>query len=123
VLKKHDFSNEWNPKVHVRYRDNERIFIQAFWYEALIESAKKRNQAFFSVLFGTKKIYLAGFNFCIQTEEPFWTKEFFHASLNFGKIVEANLDAFPYRSHEHERNQRTTEAHTRSCGNGCPCGW
>jgi hypothetical protein len=68
VLKKHDFNNEWNPNVHVRYRDNERIFIQAFWYETLIESAKKRNQAFFSVLFGTEKSYLAGFNFCIQTE-------------------------------------------------------
>lgn len=50
VLKKHDFKNDWNPKIYVRYRDNERIFIQAFGYETLIELAKKRNQAFFSVL-------------------------------------------------------------------------
>lgn len=52
VLKKHDFKNDWNPKVYVRYRDNERILIQVFGYETLIENAKKRNQAFFSVLLG-----------------------------------------------------------------------
>lgn len=50
VLKRHDFKNDWNPKIYVRYRDNEHIFIQAFGYETLIEMAKKRNQAFFSVL-------------------------------------------------------------------------
>ncbi|KAB7739145.1 hypothetical protein F2P47_14140 [Parvibaculum sedimenti] len=52
VLKSHDFRNDWNPKIYVRYRDNEQIFIQAFGYDTLIENAKKRNQAFFSVLFG-----------------------------------------------------------------------
>jgi hypothetical protein len=52
VLKRHDFRNDWNPKIYVRYRDNEQIFIQAFGYETLIEMAKKRNQAFFSVLLG-----------------------------------------------------------------------
>ena len=52
VLKQHDFRNDWNPKMFIRYRDNEQIFIQAFGYETLIEMAKKRNQAFFSVLLG-----------------------------------------------------------------------
>ena len=52
ILKQHDFQNDWNPKVYVRYRDNERIFIQALGYETLVENAKKRNQAFFSVLLG-----------------------------------------------------------------------
>jgi len=52
VLRQHDFRNDWNPKIYVRYRDNERIFIQAFGYETLVEMAKKRNQAFFSVLLG-----------------------------------------------------------------------
>jgi Histidine kinase-, DNA gyrase B-, and HSP90-like ATPase len=50
VLKQHDFRNDWNPKVYVRYRDNEQIFIQVFGYDTLIEMAKKRNQVFFSVL-------------------------------------------------------------------------
>ena len=52
VLRQHDFKNDWNPKIYVRYRDNEKIFIQAFGYETLIENAKKRNQAFFTVLLG-----------------------------------------------------------------------
>ncbi len=51
TLKKHDFKNTWNPNIYVRYRDNEQIFIQAFGYDTLVEMAKKRNQAFFSVLF------------------------------------------------------------------------
>jgi len=51
VLKTHDFRNDWNPKIHFRYRDNEEIFIQAMGYDTLIDNAKKRNQAFFSVLF------------------------------------------------------------------------
>jgi hypothetical protein len=50
VLQKHDFKNDWNPKIYVKYRDNEQMFIQAFGYDTLIENAKKRNQAFFSVL-------------------------------------------------------------------------
>ncbi|WP_346296751.1 ATP-binding protein [Rhodopseudomonas sp. P1] len=50
VLRKHDFRNDWNPKIWVRYRDNEEILIQAFGYETLVDLAKKRNQAFFSVL-------------------------------------------------------------------------
>jgi hypothetical protein len=52
VLQRHDFKNDWNPKIFFKYRDNEQIFIQAFGYGTLIENAKKRNQAFFSVLLG-----------------------------------------------------------------------
>lgn len=52
LFKQHDFKNDWNPRIYVRYRDNEKIFIQAVGYETLVENAKKRNQAFFSVLFG-----------------------------------------------------------------------
>lgn len=52
VLTLHDFKNDWNPDIYVRYRDNEAIFIQALGYDTLIQHAKKRNQAFFSVLFG-----------------------------------------------------------------------
>lgn len=51
VLKMHDFKNDWNPRIFVRYRDHEKILIQSFGYDVLIENAKKRNQAFFSVLF------------------------------------------------------------------------
>lgn len=50
VLGMHDFKNSWNPRIYVRYRDNEEIFIQVFGYDTLVENAKKRNQAFFSVL-------------------------------------------------------------------------
>lgn len=52
VLKNHDFKNDCNPDIYVRYRDNEQIFIQAMGYDTLVANAKKRNQAFFSVLFG-----------------------------------------------------------------------
>lgn len=52
VLKRHDFRNDWNPDIFVRNRDNEEIFIQAFGYDTLVSNAKKRNQAFFSVLLG-----------------------------------------------------------------------
>jgi hypothetical protein len=52
VLKDHDFTNGQNPRIFVRHRDREQIFIQALGYDTLIENAKKRNQAFFSVLFG-----------------------------------------------------------------------
>ncbi|QKC89114.1 hypothetical protein EB230_12195 [Mesorhizobium sp. NZP2234] len=52
VLRKHDFKNDWNPKIFFRFRDHEEIYIQAIGYETLIENAKKRNQAFFSVLLG-----------------------------------------------------------------------
>lgn len=52
VLHKHNFKADWNPRIHSLYHGNERIFIQAFGYDTLIENAKKRNQAFFSVLFG-----------------------------------------------------------------------
>lgn len=51
VLRKHDFKNDWNPDMFVRYRDNEQIFIQVLGYDTLVSHAKKRNQAFFSVLF------------------------------------------------------------------------
>ena len=50
VLKKHDFKNDYNPKIFFRFRDNEQIYIQAIGYDTLVENAKKRNQAFFSVL-------------------------------------------------------------------------
>jgi hypothetical protein len=50
VLKHHDFRNTFDPKIHVRYRDNEQIFIQAFGYDTLVSLAKRRNQAFFRVL-------------------------------------------------------------------------
>jgi hypothetical protein len=52
VLKRHDFSNDQNPKIYFRYRDNEKIFIQALGYDTLVQNAKKRNQVFFSVLLG-----------------------------------------------------------------------
>jgi hypothetical protein len=52
VLKKHDFRNDWNPKVWFRYRDNEQIAIYVYGYDSMIENAKKRNAAFFSVLLG-----------------------------------------------------------------------
>jgi hypothetical protein len=52
VLRDHDFKNGQNPKIFYRYRDNEEIFIQAMGYDTLIENAKKRNQAFFTVLLG-----------------------------------------------------------------------
>lgn len=52
VLGMHDFRNDWNPNIYVRYRDNEQIFIQVLGYDTLVANAKKRNQAFFSVLFG-----------------------------------------------------------------------
>ena len=52
VLAMHDFKNDWNPNIYVRYRDNEQIFIQVLGYDTLVANAKKRNQAFFSVLFG-----------------------------------------------------------------------
>ena len=51
VLETHDFKNDWNPDIYVRYRDREQVMIQAFGYDTLIANAKKRNQAFFSVLF------------------------------------------------------------------------
>lgn len=52
VLTTHDFKSHWNPKIFYKYHDNGKIFIQAFGYDTLIENAKKRNQAFFSVLLG-----------------------------------------------------------------------
>lgn len=38
--------------MYFRYRDNERLFIQALGYDTLVQNAKKRNQVFFSVLLG-----------------------------------------------------------------------
>lgn len=52
VLKGHDFKHDWNPKIWVRYRDNEQVFVQVMGYETLVDLAKKRNQAFFTVLLG-----------------------------------------------------------------------
>ena len=52
VLRLHDFKNDQNPKIFFKYRDNERVFIQALGYDTLLQNAKKRNQVFFSVLLG-----------------------------------------------------------------------
>lgn len=52
VLKRHDFRNDTDPKLFTRYHIESKVFIQVFGYNTLIEQAKKRNQAFFSVLFG-----------------------------------------------------------------------
>ncbi|WP_299567734.1 hypothetical protein [uncultured Sulfitobacter sp.] len=52
VLRRQDFKNLADPRIYTRYWDAEEIFIQAMGYETLIELAKKRNQAFFSVLMG-----------------------------------------------------------------------
>ena len=52
VLRRHDFRNDFNPDIWYRYRENEGVLIQAFGFKTLIENAQKRNQAFFSVLFG-----------------------------------------------------------------------
>lgn len=52
VLIEHDFRNQANPKIFHRYYGNQGVFVQAFGYDTLVENAKKRNQAFFSVLFG-----------------------------------------------------------------------
>lgn len=52
VLEDHDFNNDQNPKIWIRHRDREKITIQAIGYDTLVENAKKRNQAFFSVLLG-----------------------------------------------------------------------
>ncbi|UGY09212.1 ATP-binding protein [Phyllobacterium pellucidum] len=52
VLRTHDFVSDQNPRIFYRYRANEKILIQAIGYDTLIENAKKRNQAFFSVLLG-----------------------------------------------------------------------
>jgi anti-sigma regulatory factor (Ser/Thr protein kinase) len=52
VLQRHDFQSDYNPKIYTRYKGHEKIMIQAFGYDTLIENAKKRNQAFFTVLFG-----------------------------------------------------------------------
>lgn len=50
VLELYDFKSDWDPGLHVKYQGNQGIAIYAFGYEKLIETAKKRNQAFFSVL-------------------------------------------------------------------------
>lgn len=52
ILKEHDFQNPANPKIYHRYYRNQGIFVEAFGFDTLVENAKKRNQAFFSVLFG-----------------------------------------------------------------------
>ncbi len=52
VLRTHDFKCGQNPNIYYRFRDNEQVFIQAIGYSTLVENAKKRNQAFFSVLLG-----------------------------------------------------------------------
>ncbi len=50
LLKRHDFKNDWNPKIWFRYRDTEQMGIYVYGYDTMIENAKKRNAAFFNVL-------------------------------------------------------------------------
>lgn len=50
VLKRHDFKNNYNPKIWYRYRDQENLLIQVYGYDTLVETAKKRNQAFCTIL-------------------------------------------------------------------------
>lgn len=50
VLKRHDFKNNYNPKIWYRYRDLEQMLIQVYGYDTLVETAKKRNQAFCTIL-------------------------------------------------------------------------
>ncbi|WP_296037158.1 ATP-binding protein [uncultured Agrobacterium sp.] len=50
VLREHDFENKYNPKIWYRYRGTEEVLIQVFGYDTLVETAKKRNQAFCKVL-------------------------------------------------------------------------
>lgn len=50
VLKRHDFKNNYNPKIWYRYRDQEQVLIQVYGYDTLVETAKKRNQAFCTIL-------------------------------------------------------------------------
>lgn len=50
VLKLHDFKNNYNPKIWYRYRDQEHLLIQVYGYDTLVETAKKRNQAFCTIL-------------------------------------------------------------------------
>jgi len=50
VLKRHDFKNNYNPKIWYRYRDLEQVLIQVYGYDTLVETAKKRNQAFCTIL-------------------------------------------------------------------------
>lgn len=52
VLRRHDFKNDFNPDIWYRFRGNEEVLIQAFGFQTLVENAKKRNQAFFTVLLG-----------------------------------------------------------------------
>ncbi len=50
VLKRQDFKNNYNPKIWYRFRDQEQVLIQVFGYDTLVETAKKRNQAFCAIL-------------------------------------------------------------------------
>ncbi|WP_395542336.1 hypothetical protein [Neotabrizicola sp. sgz301269] len=50
VLRRHDFKNNYNPKIWYRYRDQEQVLIQVYGYDTLVETAKKRNQAFCTIL-------------------------------------------------------------------------
>jgi hypothetical protein len=50
TLKRHDFKNNYNPKIWYRYRDQEQVLIQVYGYDTLVETAKKRNQAFCTIL-------------------------------------------------------------------------
>jgi len=41
-----------NSRIFIKHRDREQILIRALGYDPLVKNAKKRNQAFFSVLLG-----------------------------------------------------------------------
>ena len=55
VLNDHDFDNTINPKVFSKNFNNEKIYIELFGYETLLENSNKRNAAFFQALLG--KVY------------------------------------------------------------------
>ncbi|WP_133366424.1 hypothetical protein [Qipengyuania sediminis] len=52
TLKRHSFQNDWNPRIWHQYRPNEEMAVYVYGYDTMIENAKKRNAAFFSVLLG-----------------------------------------------------------------------
>ncbi len=52
VLEAHDFESHWGGLVWRRYHSVKGIYLEVFGYDTLLDNAKKRNQAFFSVLFG-----------------------------------------------------------------------
>ena len=50
MIRNTHFKNNYNPKIWYRYRDQEQVLIQVYGYDTLVETAKKRNQAFCTIL-------------------------------------------------------------------------